>query len=181
MKALILASAPCVWADFRAAIALGGYDKIYAVNQTGIRLAFIDTWVSAHAENMPKWQKMRAACGYDLPEVVCWNMATRGYSAVIHRTHQLRWPGMDSPSAGGSSLLAVRVALDDGASKVVVCGAPLDASGNIGANGGTNGDYSKFIEGWRWAHSQGYLDAVKSMSGKTADLLGKPTKHWLSK
>lgn len=172
MNTIILGSAPCVWRDYREAIKLGGFDFFIAVNQTGMNFAPIDAWVTAHTEHMNKWQIMRKMMRLSLPDIVTPNHNTAGRDIKITHTHPY--------DVGGSSLYAVTVARElYNAGKIVLCGVPLDASGHIGEQGGANGSYEHFMVSWQKYFDDGKLSDVRSMSGNTAKLLGKPTKGWL--
>ncbi|BAQ18321.1 hypothetical protein GL4_2888 [Methyloceanibacter caenitepidi] len=74
--------------------------------------------------------------------------------------------------------MAVKYALEDGFGKIVMCGIPMDM--RMGRIDGREG----------WPSAQRYLrrfeealpymqDKVRSMSGRTKDLLGPPTPEWL--
>lgn len=174
MKALILGSAPCVWDDFRAAINLGSFDTIYAVNQTGVTFGPIDAWITRHPENMYKWQSMRKAVGLPMPMIVAPNHNTRGHDAKIDRIFQSEW-------TGSSVAYAAHFAIAEGHKKVVMCGAPLDDSGNILVVGGAAGKYDHFVQSWVDHKKAGRVDNVRSMSGNTAEICGKPNKAWLNR
>ena len=174
MKALILGSAPCVWDDYREAIKLGGYDLHIAINQTGVSFAPVDIWCTMHPENMYKWQSMRKALRLPMPKVITPNRNTRGHDAVISQTIPCDWKG-------SSAAYAVYIALQKGAKKVVLCGCPLDDSGNVLQNGGKQGGYDHFIGSWEANKNLGRLTNVRSMSGATRDICGNPSKAWLGR
>jgi hypothetical protein len=77
-----------------------------------------------------------------------------------------------SPS-GSSALLGVFASLEFGYDKIVLCGCPLE-----GANAKKH-PYSVFRKGWQ-VHKNEVIGKVKSMSGWTAEFLGKPTREWLN-
>jgi len=76
------------------------------------------------------------------------------------------------PPSGSSALLGVQAALRLGYKKIILCGCPL-----IGKNA-AGGTYETFQKGWRF-HAAKLKDCVRSMSGWTADFLGRPTADWL--
>ena len=75
------------------------------------------------------------------------------------------------PPSGSSALLACFFAIQQGYDKIVLCGCPL-----MGANK-NDISYSGFQTGWT-KHKDVVLYKVKSMSGWTAEFLGKPTPEW---
>ena len=75
--------------------------------------------------------------------------------------------------SGSSSLLGVQAALAMGYRRIILCGCPL-----IG-NNAKGGKYEKFQAGWE-AVSNELAGRVRSMSGWTAEFLGRPTEEWLN-
>lgn len=90
-------------------------------------------------------------------------------------------------SAGGTSgLFAVKIALALGSSKIIICGIPMDGSGHYfdppDAKKNNTDDFSNKAGFAPWhdvARIQIASDRVRSMSGRTAQLFGKPTKEWV--
>jgi hypothetical protein len=89
-------------------------------------------------------------------------------------------------NGGSSGFFATKVALDDGATHVVLAGIPIEASaghifrpGPWDAGQPTNPADSYQLT-WQLLAEQGHLRRVRSLSGFTATLLGKPTKEWLA-
>jgi hypothetical protein len=82
---------------------------------------------------------------------------------------------LDMWEGGSSALLGVLAGIKEGYEKIVLCGCPME-----GANPGHPGaDYSMFQN--KWTETVGILgNYVRSMSGFTMQLLGKPTKWWLN-
>lgn len=74
--------------------------------------------------------------------------------------------------SGSSSLLGVQAALRMGYKRIILCGCPLAGQNDKG------GKYEGFRTGWE-ARKKDLVDCVRSMSGWTADFLGKPTEEWL--
>ncbi len=96
------------------------------------------------------------------------------YKVISHE----RKPGVDiciedwwKPS-GSSALLGVQAALRMGYTRIVLCGCPL-----IGQND-KGGKYETFRAGWK-ERKDSVGPYVRSMSGWTAELLGKPTAEWM--
>jgi len=176
LNVLCLGSAACKDADLKAAAALGirpGPWTLVAVNHAAMLYPGpVDHWATFHCELMPRWITERKACG--LPDVDSyWTAERRPAPAGISWSRAPNW-------GGSSGLLAVSVALMLGAHKVVCCGIPLDVdqahfddpAGKPWREGG----------GYRrgWSEHKHEMGRVRSMSGWTADLLGRPDADWLA-
>ena len=177
MRALVLGSADCLYTD-RESVAWAKADKIYAVNYSGVLCRDADVWVIGHAEHLAMYQRKFLVSGRPFPEIVT---GVHRRDKMEEDAHFDRW---ESPLFEGmtsrrfdSGLFGVRVAIKDGASKVILCGVPLSAGANL--NGWTPEDhsYARYCAAWQEAvaHMSG---RVKSCSGFTRDLLGGPTKEW---
>lgn len=167
MNAVILGSAGCLWDDLEK-IPDGWADTVLAVNMAGATYAgVLHHWCSLHPEKLVGWEATRRALGHP-----------GGYTRWAGR----RAPGCDHGPVdhvidhwGGTSAgLACKVALRElGATSVVLAGCPQ-----------TNTPH--FHEFRPWAHfdacwnewlrlkGDGMLDDVRSLSGRTRDLLGAP-------
>lgn len=179
MRALVVASAPCVFDDAREAFRAGGYDRFYAVNAAAVRWPLTDVWVTGHPEKLAEWQAAVLLQGRPLPDVVARHKIA-GEDAIVHRTSPLFWPKQDR-MAITSTLYAVKVALEDGARRVVICGAPLDVNGgHIDRRAPQDHDYRRFRGGFIWAAEHVFAGRVRAASGFLADLLGRPDEEWLN-
>lgn len=103
---------------------------------------------------------------------------------MVHTSHETKYPGVHAwnlPGHGTSSLGAVYVGLALGYERVVLCGCPLDDAGHYydplevrtqfvqripDRNGGP-----RF---WEHAAKHVFKGKVKSLSGRTRELLGAP-------
>ena len=179
MKALILAAAPCVFDDARRALACGGFDAFYVVNAAGMHWPLADWWVTGHPEALPRWRREREAAGWPMPPVVSAphkNRPTEG----VDRWTDARWPGMPDSLRVTSALLAVKAALEDGAGRVVICGAPLGREGgHIDPDAPQDHDYARYRHGVQWAAYHAFADRVRGTSGYPAKVLGEVTREWL--
>lgn len=170
MRALVLGGADCVWEDFRAFEAAGGWAHVViAVNDA------IPAWhghlhhaASLHGDKLSQWKRERAGRGLNA-DFVTWTRPE--HEGCTDRT-------LSGWSSGSSGFFAVGVALELGAESVVLCGVPMQA------------ERAHFFksEPWSavwyylsaWEHQAGRLRGrVFSMSGWTRDLLGGPP--WLQK
>lgn len=177
--ALVIGGGACLWADVEAALGLGEFDGVVACNDAGAAWpGRLDAWVSLHAEKFSMWAARRARNGYPpAAEAVGHDGRNNGFPGVTRLT-PFRFPSQTK--TGSSGLFALKVALIDlGFDRAVLCGVPMTK------------EAAHFFDPkpWRGAvsHSQGWVEALpdikdraRSMSGWTADLLGRPTKEWLS-
>ena len=93
--------------------------------------------------------------------------------------------------SGTSSLLAVRVALFLGYTRIVLVGVPfesnlsfVDEKGGLGTAEDTRvsragNKWSIYHQGWRDVYPE-IKDNVRSVSGWTRGLLGEPTEEWIA-
>jgi hypothetical protein len=121
-----------------------------------------------------------AATGHyeDLPDIRAYakDHKIKGYKLI----HYEPSPGVDivvpreTWEGGSSALMGVMAGIKEGYKKIVLCGCPME-----GPNPGHPGaDYSMF-QG-KWTESVSILHQyVRSMSGFTMRLLGKPEAWWL--
>lgn len=164
--ALALGGASSVWDDEKAARELAGeFDLVVACNDIGTQYPGITHWVTLHPDKMAGWLVQRLKNGHPLT----------GFEIVTHRQHPKKYR-MTGDWGGSSGLLAVKVALEAGATHVICAGIPMTATPHF---------FSK--PNWRFAenHRNGWnrrkdgLTRVRSMSGWTRQLLGAPSADWL--
>lgn len=174
MRALVLGSARTLEQDRTEALRLFKPDLIVACNHAARDHAGrVDHWATMHPELLPHWVEQRRAAGR--PDVGClW--------APRHRMAKADVGGLAinlTDSWGGSSgLLCVTVALEHGASHVVLAGVPMRKTD------------CHYDDPKHWLEARQYWPAwersldlmggrVRSLSGWTAELLGLPTREWL--
>ena len=168
MRALVLGGAACVWADVDAALGLGEFDMVVACNDIGaLWPGRLDHWASLHPERLPKWESERRARGYP-----------GGWVTWAHRAHKGIARDTGGDWAGSSGLLAVRVALEVGASRVVLAGVPLDRDAGHVVRQAAWPSADAFRKGWK--RHEADLIGVRSMSGWTREFLGAPDEVWLA-
>lgn len=172
--ALCLGGAKSVWEDLAAAKALIGNrpHTVVACNYAGIQYAGrIDAWVTLHPERFQPWQEARAAKGYNTD-----------YRAFVHARRHNQAPAEAVPErwAGSSGLFMAQIALEVlGAAGAILCGVPMEASGRHIHWPGEWGATKLYRPAFLKAQADGA--AIRSMSGWTADLLGRPDAAWLRK
>lgn len=158
---------------------------VFAVKYAGVLWPYdLDYWVSLHVEKFAPLIDARAANGYPSAKTLFVHRnqmpRERGKWRMPEATIQpdFRWPKEDN--SGSSSLYAVKCAMIEGFNRIVLCGCPLDKGAEHiepNAKPRFGKDADRFMSGWRAAYPF-IKDAVRSMSGKTADMLGTPDKRF---
>lgn len=189
MKVIIIGGGACIWDDVARSEDLLGddwWDVCIAVNDVGCHWPRrLDHWVSLHSEKVTRWRRERDAEG--LPgEYQFWGKVRYSERKPIPKGMP-RAKGIDRlvrPWGGGSSgLFGVTVAAELGARKVVLCGIPMTRTVHFPESrvhlpdrawGGADGHFRA------WPRLIDRLGNVRSMSGRTRDLLGAPTPEWLN-
>ena len=175
-RALILGGANCVWDDVEAACKLGKFQAIVAVNDVGAEYPeHVDIWCSLHPDKLPAWAKQRADNGYR-PAGMLVGHADKKSAGFLDETTPYQWPGMSG--SGSSGLFAVKVALEHGYNRVVLCGVPMEKRPHFFKKEPWP-QVDSFTAAWKTSINN-YSEFTRSMSGWTAELLGKPTKKWLA-
>lgn len=177
---LCLGGAHTVWDDFEAAKALcdeaGVEYDVGAVNDAGADYrGHLTLWCSLHPEKLqdqkPRWQRQREQRGLNQDYVMVSHKG-RANTRVDKVVGEI-W-------SGASGLYVVQVAIITmGYDRAVVCGVPMTEEGHYFDNAAWTA-CTRYWRGWREAVEQPELvGRVRSMSGRTADLVGTPTLDWL--
>ncbi len=86
-------------------------------------------------------------------------------------------PGWD----GTGGLFAAKIALAMGYDRIVLCGIPMDGSGHWYSKGDDTRGLDIFIGPWiEFAKRLDVINRVRSMSGRTRQLLGAPNRDFLT-
>lgn len=185
--ALVVGSAACIWDDVAEARALCKFDAVCCIKRVGIEWPEqFDVWAGLHPEYMADYEARRAAKG--LPggyEIVCppdseLGEHGKGFSRITRRV-PYRWPGMNA--SAGSGIYGAKVMIEAGY-RVVLAGIPMDRQPHFlqheRCGSGPWTDLDCFLAGLRDAvpHLKG---RVRSMSGRTKELLGAPDAEWLAR
>lgn len=179
-RALVVGGAACVWDDLDAAADLGEFDAVLAVNDMVAAYAGpVDFAVSLHPEHFAEWCRRRDDQGFTRPGKF---IAHKGNTLEGRRevfpeleTVEYRWPGMSV--SGSSGLFAVKVALENGFDRIVLCGVPMDAEAHF-FDAAPWEHFDTFRPAWTEQFNR-YAPYTRSMSGWTRALLGAPTMEWL--
>lgn len=177
--ALILGGASCVWDDVKQFELLYGHEwdgLVIAANDIGSWWPRgLDHWVSLHPNKFHRWKQDRQA--NSLPSAAkTWGRPGQYNEPVTWDESIVPWPG------GSSGLFAVQVAQYVGVERAILCGIPMTMTGHFAET------KERFHPTWyaataywtAWSrHKQHLATWVRSMSGKTMEMLGAPTLDWL--
>jgi len=179
MRGIVLGGAACIWKDVDRLEAMIGQqwnEIVVAANDIGCHWPReMHGWCSLHPEKMDQWVKIRER-----------KRLPGGFITYAKDGRKRR--GIDATvrhrfGSGSSGLLGVSVALHLGCTKIVLCGIPMTrepyfAESEVHPKGKA---FSSADSHWRkWLlYAEKMQGTVKSMSGRTRDLLGEPTLEWL--
>jgi hypothetical protein len=180
-RALVLGGASTVWADVEAALELGQFDGAVGCNDAAAAWpGKLDALVTLHGDKAPLWIERRARAGLAPPAAVYGHTDARpGRKApALTHTTEFRFPGQTD--TGSSGLFALKVALVDlGYDRAVLCGVPMQPAGQHFFDARDwRGAYAH-RDGWKQA-LPAIKDRARSMSGWTAELLGRAEAAWLA-
>lgn len=176
--ALVLGGGECVWEDVLAWEAIYGrmWDGIViAANDIGCHWPReLDHWVSLHPNKFPKWKDLRAQQDLPMDGILTWG--TSRHARVTDR--------QVNPWGGGSSgMMATQVAWVSGCTRAILCGIPMTPTAHFSESreGYGSKEWRAAAGHWRaWGTTKHRMEGwVKSMSGRTRELLGDPTVEWL--
>lgn len=178
-RVVICGSGRCLWNDLLALPSWATSDAHYmAVKQAGIYLPLrFKHWVGAHGERF-QWMVPLRREGYYFHGFDAEGrrgVKPQKLGALIHS--EKSWPLVThvwpSRMTGTSALFAVRVALALGYDEVVLCGVPLDRTGRFYDAPWDEGVDLNVVDMKEWEEYLPVMkDRVKSMSGRTRELLG---------
>jgi hypothetical protein len=179
---MVLGGASCVWTDVGRLEALVGGPwpgLILATNTAGADWPYrLDHWVTFHPEKLHAadptdgsgdWLRIRRERGFP-----------GGFKTWARRAPDLVDEVLEPWGGGSSGHFGVRVFHHVGCTRVVLCGVPMTETGH----------YHREHDGAPWKHADLHWKSwlrhyhridgwVRSMSGRTADKLGRPDMHWL--
>lgn len=181
--ALCIGGASCVWDDVDAWITR--YKKpwdglVIAVNDIGAHWpARIDHWVSLHAPRLADWAQLRVQNNMPACTPGRWGNHTYERDGAVVDYRLVSWPG------GSSGLFAAQIARALECTKVILCGIPITPTPHFAET--KEKFHAQWLaaaghwRGWQVAVQNGHIDGtwLRSMSGRTQELLGAPTHAWL--
>lgn len=171
VTAVVLGGAEGVWHDLEEIGQLADLDLVIAVNSAiAAYSGHIDHACSFHADLLPWWRDKRRAAGRNDPG--------KYWTSVGQRPILGAAMGFVPAWGGSSGLIAAQVGMLV-ADQVILCGVPLDPSGEHFDKAGVWDEALKHRHAWM-NHADELRGKVRSMSGWTSWLLGKPTREWIS-
>ncbi len=185
MIALVVGSAACIWDDVKAAQELCEFDAVCCVKRAGIAWPEkFDVWATLHPEFMDDYEARRKAAGlpagYEIVAPPPNEVGMHGKKGNIARREPYCWPGMNA--SPGSGIYGIKVMLSLGY-RVVAAGIPMNNEPHFlkhetWGEGNWNG-LDAFERGFKESipHMMGN---VRSMSGRTREILGFPDPTWLA-
>lgn len=162
---------------------MGRFDGVVGCNDAGVVWpGVMDAWVSLHGAVFLRYVAQRDARGLPPHRQVLTSLeeAEQGRKpACITGLVEHLFPGQIS--SGTSGLMAVKVALDDlGFDRAVLCGMPIQGSaGHLQVHRYQWTGEQTYRRGWLEAMPH-IKDRVRSMSGWTRKVLGRPTPEWIA-
>ena len=156
----------------------GPFDGAVACNEAGTWWPDkLDGWVSLHSPKIVGWARQRSANGFPPAKRMAGhvNETSRKNPALEFVDHLFQ----GQLHIGSSGLFAVKFALIDlGFDRAVCCGMPMDEQAHFFGPIPWTGAKSH-RRGWEEAFPA-IRDRVRSLSGWTAELLGRPTAQWIT-
>ena len=178
--ALVIGGASCVWDDVLAWEALYGRQwdgLVIAANDIGAHWPReLHHWVSLHPAKFERWQALRQQQNPGSSAPQTWANKKRLVEPQVTDRLVEPWAG------GSSGMFAVQVAQVLGCRRAVLCGIPMTATPHFQET------TERFHEQWlaaaghwkAWTRCRDRMQGwARSMSGRTAELLGTPSLDWL--
>lgn len=180
MLTAVVGGAACVLEDLADLRSIAEPDTIIAINDIGAELEHVDVWCTLHMEKMKMWLSRREehglppvsriAFGVSVPERFLTSYGYPSEKVIIEHNFDFR---------GGSGFFAAMLAQSLFRGPVVLCGVPMEAV------------WSHFFDDKPWYDAQFYqsewaknldklIPRVRSMSGWTAKVLGRPDTSWIA-
>ena len=178
---IIVADAPCVWDDLEKF--WNDFDvphDILCVNEVATVFPCDFQHFAAGDSHMEDMQIVAK----NLPKEV-----TKHAYNPTSKNFDVRWIRNGGGWSGTTTFFAVKIALAMDYLRIVLVGSPLSNTGHWYDKHIDNKDDPRFYrlgsrhEGhlWKWVElaARPISDFIRSMSGNTADMLGRPTQNWL--
>lgn len=173
-RALVMGGAQCVYDDIEAAIRLFKPDLFIAVKDIWMTYPTVHHLVTFHIDRIPGELKKRRQLHLADP-LCCWTYPSATVPTLPFPVRKVGVKG------GSSGLMGVQCALKLECTHIVIAGIPLDPHQPHFHN-------RKHRQPWKEATVMQpfwidmvpeFNNRVRSMSGWTRELLGKPTRKWL--
>ena len=164
---LVLGGAACVWDDLEQ-VPPGWADEVIACNDIGCHYTGeLHHWCSLHPEKFPAWEAVRKALGHPANYKKWGRTVPNGVDPGPVEEVVEHW-------GGSSAGLAIKIALKElGATAVVLAGCPQTNTPHYHNNRKWE-HWNNYWADWERLHGDGTLKDVRSLSGRTRELLGAP-------
>lgn len=177
---LVLGGGDTVWLEAERAFLEYEIDYVIAINNCVADYpGRIDAALTLHPVKMQEWLETRSNRKYPSPRYVVAHEDRRGKREYpcINKVIPYMWPEMRY--SGSSGLFAVKTAFElFSADKVILAGVPMSVgSDHYHKPGIPWKDADAFWPAWQSTFPR-LVGKVKSFSGRTAQLLGQPSKEW---
>ena len=162
---ILTGCAECVFDDYRKAVDIFGKADIMCVNMSGVCFKGVKHLVSLHSENIEGF--LKAAMIRTKTHIHTYSVKSSPYTERI----------FPSTGSGSSGLYAAVIAVKLGYSRIILCGMPLSGDRKFYDTDDIEkplGDRANIL-GWQ-SYKPLLSPFVRSMSGRTRDLLGFPWK-----
>ena len=171
LSALVLGSARNLAAERAEALELFEPALIIAANHAGRdEPGRLDHWCTMHSDLMAHWLAERLAGGRPAPGHL-WHPRHRASAPEGSRAIE-SW-------GGSSGLLCVAVAFELDVERIVLAGMPMLKNERHFDNDKPWIEARQYWPAWE-RHADRMRPRVRSLSGWTRDLLGSPSREWLS-
>jgi len=166
---IIIGCAPCWEEDFENFKILVDEFDVMAIGADCPYGGAIQYFATYHFVDIPiyKMRRKNANCNLDFKVICHKNQLASGEKLDVDIVELHKTP------SGSSSLLGAAAAIHLGYKNIVLCGCPME-----GDNKNKITPYNTFQIGWASRLSE-IKNYVRSMSGYTKEILGRPTKEWL--
>lgn len=180
---IITGSADCLWTDYLAAKQVTEDEDLMCINLSVICFwhRHVEHLITLHHEAMPHFY-----AAAQVERAYKESRPRRNKKIITHSNRGEKGEKIDvcwdvSNPGGTSGLFAATVALRLGYEKIILCGIPMDNRRRFYDSPNKEFKYSGISQQdpWQYAAVYTFGGKVKSMSGNTLQLLGKPTKEWL--
>ncbi|SHG79854.1 hypothetical protein SAMN02745157_4861 [Kaistia soli DSM 19436] len=172
-----------MWSDVEAFRAIGAPDGVIASNDIGVAWdGPLAAWVTLHKDKMPGWLAARTKAERPQPDQIVFHEDGAGQDGLWRVEPSMvvwhMWPEMTF--SGSSGLFGVKVALEMGFDKIVLCGVPMNAEPHFhDSDSAPWADHERYAVAWHEVLPR-LGGKVTSMGGLTRELLGAPTTEWLN-
>ena len=127
--------------------------------------------ISLHSDLIPMYSEISRITNRQYPNKKIYETVSRKEGEMVDNIFKQR----EGSLCGSSGFYATKFALSKGYDKIILCGIPIDASGNLySLNEGIHDQI--YLGKWK---GYNFRNKVRSMSGNTKELLGEPTKEWI--